>query len=112
MSADRCSASLSLSLAAPGGDDPEAKDATEKVAATFKRAMEEMDAELVPLCARVFYKCGHSLAKQIVGGMSPSSHSRHYAQIKYLHPSRSCCSVKGNTSEIHCSRELSFTSLY
>ncbi|XP_035466567.2 diphthine--ammonia ligase isoform X3 [Scophthalmus maximus] len=69
MSADRCSASLSLSLAAPGGDDPEAKDATEKVAATFKRAMEEMDAELVPLCARVFYKCGHSLAKQIVGGL-------------------------------------------
>uniref|UniRef100_A0A8D3B9I9 Diphthine--ammonia ligase n=2 Tax=Scophthalmus maximus TaxID=52904 RepID=A0A8D3B9I9_SCOMX len=69
MSADRCSASLSLSLAAPGGDDPEAKDATEKVAATFERAMEEMDAELVPLCARVFYKCGHSLAKQIVGGL-------------------------------------------
>ncbi|KAF0044149.1 hypothetical protein F2P81_003307 [Scophthalmus maximus] len=71
MSADRCSASLSLSLAAPGGDDPEAKDATEKVAATFKRAMEEMDAELVPLCARVFYKCGHSLAKQIVGDPPP-----------------------------------------
>lgn len=72
MSADVSSASLSLSLAVPG-DNPEVtgvKDVTEAVGATFKRAMKKMDVELVPLCARVFYKCNHSLAQQIVKGMS------------------------------------------
>lgn len=73
MSADMCSASLSLSLAVPG-DNPEVTagvmDVTEAVGATFKEAMKKMDAELVPLCARVFYKCNHSLAQQIVKGMS------------------------------------------
>ena len=72
MAADKCSASLSLSLATPA-DDPEVKDVqdvTEAVAATFKEALKKMDAELVPLCARVFYKRGHSLAQQIIKGTS------------------------------------------
>lgn len=71
-SADGCSASLSLSLSAPS-DDLEvtrAKDVTEAVAAAFKNAMKKMDAELVPLCARVFYKCDHSLAQEVVKGTS------------------------------------------
>lgn len=72
MSADMCGASLSLSLAAPG-DDLEAAgvtEVTEAVGAAFKKAVKKMDAELVPLCARVFYKCTHSVAQQIVKGMS------------------------------------------
>lgn len=72
MSADMCGASLSLSLAVPG-DNLEVngvRDVTEAVGATFKKAMKKMGAELVPLCARVFYKCNHSLAQQIVKGMS------------------------------------------
>lgn len=69
MSADMCSASLSLSLAVPG-DNLEVTGVKEAVAATLKKAMKKMDAELVPLCARVFYKCNHSLAQQIVKGTS------------------------------------------
>nr|XP_019953395.1 PREDICTED: diphthine--ammonia ligase isoform X1 [Paralichthys olivaceus] len=77
MSADKCSASLSLSLAVPA-DDPEVKDVedvTEAVAVAFKKAMKKMDAELVPLCARVFYKHGHSLAQQIIKGLEESLRS-------------------------------------
>lgn len=74
MSADRCSASLSLSLSlAVPSNKPEVtavKDVTEAVGATFKKAMKKMDAELMPLCARVFYKCTHSVAQQVVKGMS------------------------------------------
>lgn len=72
-SADMCSASLSISVAAPG-DNLEVtgvKDVTEAVGATFKKAVEKMEAELVPLCARVFYKCNHSAVQQIIKGMSP-----------------------------------------
>ncbi|TMS21504.1 Diphthine--ammonia ligase [Larimichthys crocea] len=67
-SADMCSASLSISVAAPG-DNLEVtgvKDVTEAVGATFKKAVEKMEAELVPLCARVFYKCNHSAVQQII----------------------------------------------
>ncbi|XP_059209978.1 diphthine--ammonia ligase [Centropristis striata] len=74
MSADMSSASLSLSLAAPG-DDLEVvgvKDVTEAVGETFKKTMKKMDAELVPLCARVFYKCNHALAQQVVTGLEES----------------------------------------
>ncbi|XP_070776980.1 diphthine--ammonia ligase isoform X2 [Enoplosus armatus] len=77
MSADMCSASLSLSLRV-SGDNLEVtgvKDVTEAVAATFKKAMKEMGAELAPLCARVFYKCSHSLAQQIVKGLEESLRS-------------------------------------
>ncbi|XP_042357279.1 diphthine--ammonia ligase isoform X2 [Plectropomus leopardus] len=71
MSADMCSASLSLSLAVPGNNLEVAgvKDVTDAVVATFKEAMKKVAAELVPLCARVFYKCNHSLAQQIVKGL-------------------------------------------
>ncbi|XP_056250336.1 diphthine--ammonia ligase [Seriola aureovittata] len=77
MSADRCSASLSLSLAVPGDnlEVTDVKDVTEAVAVTFKKAMKKMDAELVPLCARVFYKCGNSLAQQIIKGLEESLRS-------------------------------------
>ncbi|XP_032356543.1 diphthine--ammonia ligase [Etheostoma spectabile] len=77
MSADTCSASLSLSLAVPGGnlEVTSVEDVTEAVGATFKKAMTKMDAELVPLCARVFYKCNHSLAQQIVKGLEESLRS-------------------------------------
>ncbi|XP_075964432.1 diphthine--ammonia ligase isoform X2 [Anarhichas minor] len=76
-SADMRSASLSLSLAVPG-DNQEVtgvKDVTDAVAATFKKATEKMNAELVSLCARVFYKCRHSLAQQIVQGLEESLRS-------------------------------------
>lgn len=71
MSADMCSASLSLSLSASGGnlEVSGVKDVTETVAATFKKAMKKMDAEVVPLCARVFYKCNYSVVQEIVEGM-------------------------------------------
>ncbi len=71
MSADMCSATLSLSLAVPADNLEVAstEDATEAVGATLKKAIKKMDAEVVPLCARVFYKCTHSAARQIVKGM-------------------------------------------
>lgn len=73
MSADNCSASLSLCLTVP---DPacevtaDAKDVTEAIAITIKKTMKKMDGELVPLCARVFYKRNHSLTQDIIKGMS------------------------------------------
>lgn len=80
MSANRCSASLSLCLAVPA-DEPEAtavKDVTEALGAALKKAMKKMGTELMPLCARVFYKRTHSVAWHIVQGMSLDvSHSRH-----------------------------------
>ncbi|TDG98940.1 hypothetical protein EPR50_G00206000 [Perca flavescens] len=77
MSADTCSASLSLSLAVPGDnlEVTSVADVTEAVGATFKKAMTKVDAELVPLCARVFYKCNHSLAQQIVKELEESLRS-------------------------------------
>lgn len=71
--ADGSGASLSLSLSPPvPGGDPEvtdAKEVAEAVAAAFKDAKETADARLVPMSARVFYKC-HSLARRIVEGIS------------------------------------------
>ncbi|XP_022070619.2 diphthine--ammonia ligase isoform X2 [Acanthochromis polyacanthus] len=77
LSSDHRSASLSLSLAAPDGnlEVTDVKSVTEEVGATFKRAVKKMDAELVPQCARVFYKCSHSLAQQIVKGLEESFQS-------------------------------------
>lgn len=71
MSADPCSASLSLSLTVPANKPEVAavKDLTEAVGATFKKAVKKMDAELMPLCARVFFKCTHLVALQMVEGM-------------------------------------------
>lgn len=71
--ADACSASLSLSLDRPVDSLElatvcEVKDA---IGATFKKAMKKMIGELVPLCARVFYKHTHAVAQLIVEGMSP-----------------------------------------
>lgn len=72
MSANRCCASLSLCLVVPA-DEMEVtavKDVTEALGATLKKAMKKMGTELMPLCARVFYKCTHSMAWHIVQGMS------------------------------------------
>ncbi|XP_041827995.1 diphthine--ammonia ligase isoform X2 [Melanotaenia boesemani] len=74
LSADGHSGSLSLSLDA-SSDDLEVADVkcvTEEVVASFLKAIKMTDAELVPLCARVFYKCNHSVAQQIVQGLEES----------------------------------------
>lgn len=90
-----CSASLSLSLAVPG-DNLEvtgATDVAEAVGAAFKKAVKKMDAELVPLCARVFYKCTHLVAQQIAKGMSLDMYltpdtTHKLSLILYLQPLR------------------------
>lgn len=76
-SADACSASLWLSLARPVDSLELAvvSEITEAIGATFKKAMKKMNGELVPLCARVFYKCTHAVAQLIVEGMSPGKMS-------------------------------------
>ncbi|KAM6969324.1 diphthine--ammonia ligase isoform 2-T2 [Tautogolabrus adspersus] len=77
MSADTSSASLSLSLTVPGNnlEVSSVKGVTDEVVATFIKAMKKMEAELVPLCARVFYKCSHSQAQGIVEGLGESLRS-------------------------------------
>ncbi|XP_008278084.1 diphthine--ammonia ligase [Stegastes partitus] len=72
LSSDCRSASLSLSLAARGEnlEVTDVKSVTEEVATAFKEAVKKM--ELVSQCARVFYKCNHSLAQQIVKGLEES----------------------------------------
>lgn len=69
-SADRCCASVSLSLVTTDAD-PEAGTAPEvagAVGAAFRSAVKEADGGLVPLCARVFHKCSSSAARGIVKG--------------------------------------------
>lgn len=87
MSADRSSASLSLSLAAPNDNlaATDVKNVTEAVGSTFKKAIKKMEADLVPLCARVFYKCAHSPAQQIVEGMSLKTLHTRFKRIEYLY---------------------------
>lgn len=71
LSADRNSASLSLSLLACGGDMgiADVKQIREEVASAFMKAAKAIEAELVPQCARLFYKCSPSPVQQIVQGM-------------------------------------------
>lgn len=64
-SADRCCASVSLSLVGAEAD-PEA--AAGAVGDTFRSAVKEAVGGLVPLCARVFHKCSSSAARRIVEG--------------------------------------------
>uniref|UniRef100_A0A3Q2QYS5 Diphthine--ammonia ligase n=1 Tax=Fundulus heteroclitus TaxID=8078 RepID=A0A3Q2QYS5_FUNHE len=68
LSADRSSASLSLSLFAPGDGLGAAdwKRVAEEVGAAFLEATNTTEAELVPQCARVFYKCSSSAVQQVV----------------------------------------------
>lgn len=72
MSADLSGASLSLSLTVPTNklEATAMKDLTEAVGATLRKATKKMDAELMPLCARVFFKCTHLVAQQMVEGMA------------------------------------------
>lgn len=71
-SAGACGASISLSLARPidGLELPAARDVAEAIGATFKKATETMSGELVPLCARAFYKCTNAAAQLIAEGTS------------------------------------------
>lgn len=71
LSADGRTASISLSLAVPA-DDVEVTDVqrvTEGVSAAFREATKTMDAELLPQCARLFYKYNHALALEIAQGL-------------------------------------------
>uniref|UniRef100_A0A096LQQ1 Diphthine--ammonia ligase n=1 Tax=Poecilia formosa TaxID=48698 RepID=A0A096LQQ1_POEFO len=77
LSADGSSASLSLSMVACGGDlgIADVKSITEELGTAFMKATKAMEAELVPQCARVFYKCGPSQIQQIVQGLEESLRS-------------------------------------
>ncbi|XP_019728189.1 diphthine--ammonia ligase isoform X1 [Hippocampus comes] len=69
-SGDRSSASLSLNLTEVHPVVIEdVRKVTDAICATFEKALKKTRAELVPLCARVFYKCHHVLAKQITEGL-------------------------------------------
>ncbi|KAM4724048.1 diphthine--ammonia ligase isoform 1-T1 [Anableps anableps] len=71
LSADRSSASLSLSLVTCGADlgITDVKRITEEVGSAFMKATKVIEAKLVPQCARVFYKCSLSPVQQIVQGL-------------------------------------------
>lgn len=71
LSADRRSASLSLSMIACGSDlgIADVKSITEELGTAFMKATKAIEAKLVPQCARVFYKCSPSPIQQIVQGM-------------------------------------------
>uniref|UniRef100_A0A3B3VZ20 Diphthine--ammonia ligase n=1 Tax=Poecilia latipinna TaxID=48699 RepID=A0A3B3VZ20_9TELE len=75
LSADGSSASLSLSMVACGGDlgIADVKSITEELGTAFMKATKAMEAELVPQCARVFYKCRlEESLRSILGESSPS----------------------------------------
>ncbi|XP_067099416.1 diphthine--ammonia ligase [Osmerus mordax] len=61
------SLALSVPSAAPAPADTE--EILRALCATFQRATQKMAAGLTPLCARVFYKCAHSLAGRLVAGL-------------------------------------------
>lgn len=86
LSADGMSGSLSISLGTPGNNlkVSDVKCVTEEVGTTFVKAMKMMDAQLVPQCARVFYKCSHALVHQIVQGMPSLTPSPPICHIKTL----------------------------
>ncbi|XP_061650843.1 diphthine--ammonia ligase isoform X2 [Phyllopteryx taeniolatus] len=69
-SADRSGASLSLRVTVT---DPvvteDAWEVTDAICSAFEKALKKTEAELVPLCARVFYECHHTLAKQVTEGL-------------------------------------------
>ncbi|KAM9787957.1 diphthine--ammonia ligase isoform 3-T5 [Syngnathus typhle] len=69
-SADRSAASLSLRLTVTDpGVVQDAREVTDAICAALGKALKETEAELVPLCARVFYKCHNTLAKQVTEGL-------------------------------------------
>ncbi|XP_077416063.1 diphthine--ammonia ligase isoform X1 [Vanacampus margaritifer] len=70
-SADRSAASLSLRLSvADPGVIEDAREITDAICAAFEKALKMSEAALVPLCARVFYKSHHTLAKQVTEGLA------------------------------------------
>ncbi|XP_068195833.1 diphthine--ammonia ligase [Antennarius striatus] len=73
-STDMSTASFDMSLVV-AGDDPEVtgvEGTTEALATVFTNVVKKTGAELVPLCARVFYKCTHPMAQQIIKGLEES----------------------------------------
>ncbi|XP_023807182.1 diphthine--ammonia ligase isoform X2 [Oryzias latipes] len=73
-SSDGHSGSLAISLSGPADNlgSTDARQVTEELSTAFVKAKKMMDAKLVPQCARVFYKCSHLLAQQIVTGLEES----------------------------------------
>ncbi|XP_017266383.1 diphthine--ammonia ligase isoform X1 [Kryptolebias marmoratus] len=71
------SGSLSLSLDVPGDNlkVSDVKCVTEEVGTTFMKAVKMVDSQLVPQCARVFYKCSLAVVHQIVQGLEESLRS-------------------------------------
>ncbi|XP_028994805.1 diphthine--ammonia ligase [Betta splendens] len=66
------SLSLWVTVTAPDGDPAAptgARDVTEAVGSTFRRAVEKTEAELVPLCARAFFRAAHPLAARVAEGL-------------------------------------------
>ncbi|XP_061824159.2 diphthine--ammonia ligase isoform X1 [Nerophis lumbriciformis] len=69
-SADRCGASLSLRLSVLHPEiSADAREVTQAIASAFAKALKKTEAVLVPLCARVFYKCDHLLGWRVVEGL-------------------------------------------
>ncbi|CAL9687104.1 unnamed protein product [Knipowitschia caucasica] len=69
-SADGTRASLSLSLFGKGQREAEQSSAVRDITETFRRAVEELGPELVPLCARVFYRRDRAQAREAVEGLA------------------------------------------
>uniref|UniRef100_A0A8C6WV99 Diphthine--ammonia ligase n=1 Tax=Neogobius melanostomus TaxID=47308 RepID=A0A8C6WV99_9GOBI len=67
-SVDGRSACVSLSLAGRGLEEADVARTVQDLGTVFRKASEEMGAELVPLCARAFYKWDHPVALQVIKG--------------------------------------------
>lgn len=70
ISANGQSGCLSMSLVGANLVISDVESAVESIGTTFRKAMKEIGAEMVPLCARVFYKCDHPLATHIIKGLN------------------------------------------
>lgn len=74
-SADGRSAGVTLWLSRAGLEAADVTRLAEEVGTVFSKAMEEMGAELVPLCARAFYKWDHPVALQLIKGLEDTLRS-------------------------------------
>uniref|UniRef100_A0A8C6UH00 Diphthine--ammonia ligase n=1 Tax=Neogobius melanostomus TaxID=47308 RepID=A0A8C6UH00_9GOBI len=74
-SVDGRSACVSLSLAGRGLEEADVARTVQDLGTVFRKASEEMGAELVPLCARAFYKWDHPVALQVIKGLEDALRS-------------------------------------
>ncbi|KAM8834248.1 diphthine--ammonia ligase [Synchiropus picturatus] len=65
-------ATISLRLVAPSAGLDDREEVREAIVAAFETAIDKMEAGLTPLCARVFYKCGDSLAEEVAHALGES----------------------------------------